>query len=202
MRYTVAIAIAASALAACAIAGLSQQSVSAAVSRQAAVEHAVASERSEAIVTASASRLELMPEVAYTKYRLNLPIEDPVREKQAESAFVDGATARGIDAELARNVIRDQMVASKMVQYDLMSRWKVSPPPVRPYKDLAKELRPEIDQATQRLTAGLADAVAAGIPADWHQQVQRSIDIAARTLDVAVGRAPLERSLASVEAMT
>lgn len=96
MRYTVAIA--ASALAACAIAGLSQQSVSAAVSRQAAVEHAVASERSEAIVTASASRLELMPEVAYTKYRLNLPIEDPVREKQAETAFVDGATARGIDA--------------------------------------------------------------------------------------------------------
>jgi hypothetical protein len=73
---------------------------------------------------------------------------------------------------------------------------------VRPYKDLAKELRPEIDQATQRLTAGLADAVAAGIPADWHQQVQRSIEIAARTLDVAVGRAPLERSLASVEAMT
>ena len=69
-----------------------------------------------------------MPDVAYTKYRLNLPVEDLVREKQAEDAFVASATARGIDAQVARNVIRDQMVASKMVQYELISKWKVTPP--------------------------------------------------------------------------
>ena len=114
-----------------------------------------------------------------------------VREKQAEDAFVASATARGIDAQVARNVIRDQMVASKMVQYELISKWKVTPPPVRPYKDLAKELRPVIDAATARLTSGLADAVATGIPADWRTQVQRSADSAARSLDVAVSRAAL-----------
>jgi chorismate mutase len=162
----------------------------------------VADEQSDAIVNAAAARLDVMPDVAYTKYRLNLPVEDLVREKQAEDAFVASATARGIDAQVARNVIRDQMVASKMVQYELISKWKVTPPPVRPYKDLAKELRPVIDAETARLTSGLADAVATGIPADWRTQVQRSADSAARSLDVAVSRAALDRSLVSIAALS
>ena len=100
----------------------------------------------DAIVNnAAAARLDVMPDVAYTKYRLNFAGRRSVREASRDAASAASATARGIDAQVAGNVIRDQMVASKMVQYELISKWKVTPPPVRPCKDLAKELRPVID---------------------------------------------------------
>ena len=61
---------------------------------------------------------------------------------------------------LARKVIRDQIVASKMVQGTLFDEWKLSPPPTRDYQELST-LRVAIDSATGSLLDGLANALAA-----------------------------------------
>lgn len=192
-----AIAAAVALLIAVGLSAYSAGSASATTSRGFATSPAPMSVHSDAIVAAAVARLNVMPEVAYTKYRLGLPVEDLVRERQAEDAFAEAAVKRGIDDALARKVIRDQIVASKMVQGTLFDEWKLSPPPTRDYQELST-LRVAIDSATGSLLDGLANALAAGIPADWPSQIGVSVTSHEARLDPAVGREPLVRAVTTL----
>lgn len=110
-------------------------------------------------VSAVIERLDVMPSVAYTKYRLGIPVNDPVREAAAEQAFVDAARDRDIPTPLARRVILAQFTAAKQVQRRLILQWNEGrrTVPTRQPADLTSRLRPRIDAATQRLLDVLAD---------------------------------------------
>lgn len=110
-----------------------------------------------ATVAAVVDRLDVMPAVAYTKYRKSLPIVDPAREAQAEEAFVAAATARGIGSGLARRVILAQFAAAKHVQRRLIRDWTndIRRVPHHAPADLALDLRPRIDAATTALLDAL-----------------------------------------------
>ena len=113
------------------------------------------------VVAAAAARLDVMPSVAYTKFRRDLPVNDPVREAAAEKAFVSSARQRGVPASLARRVILEQFSAAKQVQRRLIRQWHDGSRriPTRTPADLATQLRPRIDAATSRLLDALVTYV-------------------------------------------
>lgn len=124
----------------------------------AAPAHANRSERvAQATADAVVQRLDVMPAVAYTKYRKDLPVDDPTREAQAEQAFVSAAKERGIRKPLATRVILAQFEAAKRVQRRLIRQWTsgTRPVPDHPPADLATDLRPRIDAATNQLLDAL-----------------------------------------------
>jgi chorismate mutase len=68
---------------------------------------AAAVARADAIVSAVASRLAVMPQVAAAKREQDLPVRDRQREREVAAAFVATTTAAGVPRALARTVIDD-----------------------------------------------------------------------------------------------
>lgn len=136
------------------------------------------------LVAAVVARLDVMPSVAYTKFRLDIPVNDPVREAAAEKKFVDAAHGRGVPRAFARVVILAQFSAAKQVQRRLIRQWRDGrrPIPTRPPADLATRLRPRIDAATDRLLGALAAYVAERPVPGWRRAIARAEDRADRSL--------------------
>lgn len=112
--------------------------------------------------SALAARLALMPEVARSKWEKSLAIEDLPREAAVVARFTGAATTCGAAADFAQAVIRAQIEAGKTVQRDLLEKWRdAGPDPGWRPRDLADELRPEIDRATAELVAALCAAESA-----------------------------------------
>ncbi|HVX46889.1 MAG TPA: chorismate mutase [Mycobacteriales bacterium] len=96
-------------------------------------------------------RIALADIVAEAKWPTRGPVDDPAREKVVLDAAAAGAVERGLDPDSARVFFRDQIEASKVVQYGLFSHWGAVPadePTEVP--DLSK-IRPILDQITGRL---------------------------------------------------
>jgi chorismate mutase len=112
----------------------------------------------DALVDASAERLELAREVALAKWDSGGAVEDPARERQV----LDGATAAGVRAglpsELVMRFFSAQIEANKLVQYALLAEWQRqgNAPPHQPI-NLARDVRPKIDRIQELLIAALAE---------------------------------------------
>ncbi|MDQ0952375.1 chorismate mutase [Streptomyces phaeochromogenes] len=107
-----------------------------------------------------AERLLLADKVAAAKYGTEMPIDDPVRERQILDDVAARAAGLGLDPDSVTAVLRDQIEANKLVQRGLYARWDAHPderPTERP--DLAKEVRPALDLITTRLLAALRETV-------------------------------------------
>lgn len=117
-----------------------------------------------ATVAAVVQRLDVMPAVAYTKFRKNLPVDDPAREAQAAEAFVSAAGELGVPRGRAMRVVVAQFDAAKRVQRRLIRQWTagVRPIPHHPPADLVTDLRPRIDAATGALLTALVARPAPG----------------------------------------
>jgi chorismate mutase-like protein len=102
-------------------------------------------------------RLMLMPEVARAKFEASIPIYDPDRETAVTIDFLGQADAQRVPGWMAEHVIHGQLAASRAWQQLLFAEWAKSPPVEGPVRDLATELRPEIDRATAELVACLAE---------------------------------------------
>lgn len=102
-------------------------------------------------------RLELADTVAAAKWGTHGAIDDPAREQVVLDAAAAGAIQRGLDPDVVKLLFRDQIEASKTVQYGLFSEWSAAPedaPTTIP--DLSK-IRPILDQITVGLLDGMAD---------------------------------------------
>lgn len=119
--------------------------------------HATATTSFEPLVGTAAERVLVSDRVAAAKWGTDLPIEDPQREEQVLADAAERAVELGIDPAVAREVFRDQIEASKLVQRALHAHWAAHPqqqPDERP--DLA-DIRPEIDRLNEHLLLQLRD---------------------------------------------
>ncbi|MFO7481905.1 gamma subclass chorismate mutase AroQ [Oceanibaculum nanhaiense] len=106
-------------------------------------------------------RLELGVEVARAKWNSGQPIQDTVREQAVIEATVARALEIGIEAGLARQLITDQITASRLLQQALHDEWRrTGQPPFTDAADLRRDLRPKFDALGPELLRALKDAEA------------------------------------------
>lgn len=106
-------------------------------------------------------RLALMAEVAAWKRERGQPVVDVAREREVLDRWEASAGALGVDRAAARAFMEAQISAARARQENLMADWSAgrsAPPRAR---DLAREIRPELDRIGGDLLAAVR-AVAAG----------------------------------------
>lgn len=103
-------------------------------------------------------RLDWMDEVARVKQARSLPVNDPVREAQLLDAMGALAVESKMPVDPVRNFFAGQMVAAKERQEEcLRGAWSESQQQA-PLPDLAKTIRPALDQIGKRMIGALAVA--------------------------------------------
>ena len=115
-------------------------------------------------------RLRLMKDVAAWKHARNAPVVDAQRERQVLEATVRQASDLGIDAESARRLFSLQIQLAVRAQESWISRWRSGDAAPQEVRDLAGELRPQLD----RIGAELLHSIYLALP-----EFQRA-DFAAR----------------------
>jgi chorismate mutase len=113
----------------------------------------------QAMVETSAQRLELAKKVALAKWDSGANVEDPEREAQVIGNAAKEGQAKGLDPAQVSEFFQAQIEANKVIQYSLLSAWLVagSAPP-HAAVDLAKEIRPQLDQIQIQLIDQLAES--------------------------------------------
>jgi chorismate mutase len=115
-------------------------------------------DRLEPLVETSAQRLLIAKQVALAKWDSGAPVEDTSREEQVIVAAIKAAEGRGLDPSSVASFFRAQIEANKLVQYSLLSDWRrVGKVPEHTPVDLAKTIRPELDELQTKLIAELVD---------------------------------------------
>lgn len=105
------------------------------------------------------TRLAVAADVAKAKWNSGAPIEDPLREAQILDRVALDAPRHGLAPATAREFFRAQIEAGKMVQHELHRRWKTADqPPFENPPDLARDIRPRLDQLAPALLAALKAA--------------------------------------------
>jgi cyclohexadienyl dehydratase len=123
-----------------------------------------------AVFQSMQDRLRLMQDVAAWKHTRNAPVVDPERERQVLEATVRQASDLGIDAASARRLFSLQIRLAVRVQESLIAGWHSGAPAAPKVRDLAIELRPQLD----RIGTELLHAIYLALP-----ELQRQ-DFAAR----------------------
>jgi chorismate mutase len=117
-----------------------------------------ASEELQPLVEVSAHRLDLAEKVALAKWDSQAPVEDPPREAQVIAAAVKEGASKGLKGTFVSKFFNAQIEANKIVQYSLLADWyRNGKAPAHVRIDLAKTVRPELDQLQTALISALAD---------------------------------------------
>lgn len=111
----------------------------------------------DAIAEVSAQRALIADDVAAAKFGADKPIEDPVREQQILDDVRARATAEGIDPDVAVQVFRDHIEASKDVQHVLIAYWTAHPESAPMQRPDLGEIRTQLDAITTQLLDDLRD---------------------------------------------
>lgn len=153
----------------------------------------------ESLVALVDERLATADTVAAAKWGTRGAVEDPPREQVVLDTATREAAPRGLAPHTVAAVFRDQIQASKVVQYGLFEDWTAEPDRApRAPPDLAG-VRPVLDGITPRLLDALAST--AGVRRDPGCATQvvvasrRTAD--ARALD-ALHRRALDRAVRSL----
>ena len=142
-----------------------------------------------AVYQSMQARLRLMPDVAAWKYARNAPVVDPERERQVLDATVRQATDLGIDGESARRLFSLQIRLAVRVQESLIAEWRAGASVPQDVRDLATELRPQLD----RIGTELLQAIYLALPALQQQDFAAHYASHARIVD-APGLTDADRS--------
>lgn len=102
-------------------------------------------------------RLALAKQVALNKWDTGKPVEDRARERQVIDNARASAVDRKIDPEWAEQFFAAQIEANKLFQYARLDAWtRAGKAPDEPRKDLAKDIRPVLDQLQDELLQRMA----------------------------------------------
>lgn len=130
-------------------------------------------------------RILLGDKVAAAKFGTSQPIDDPAREQQVLEQVAAQSTALGLPPETSVRFFRAQIEANKVVQRGLFRYWTKHPdkqPSTRP--DLAKEVRPQLDQITAEILRQLQATLAIRRPgvecAVWRLSAELTADMVNR----------------------
>ncbi|MQQ99613.1 gamma subclass chorismate mutase AroQ [Glaciimonas soli] len=105
-------------------------------------------------------RLEVAVVVAKAKWHSGAAIDDPLREASILNAVAAQARATSdLDSVFVRGFFQDQFDAGKIIQQHLISGWRQNPPST-PFDvpDLARDVRPVLDQLNPQLITALQDS--------------------------------------------
>ena len=104
-------------------------------------------------------RLELAPQVAWTKYSRDIPVYDAARETSALQSAMAQGQQRGVAPETTRRFFAAEMEASRRIQWEWIHAWrKGRAEPFGTVRDLHGDLRPRMDA----IGAEQIDALARG----------------------------------------
>jgi chorismate mutase len=150
----------------------------------------------QALVQTSAQRLQLARQVALAKWDSGANVEDSARENQViESAARYGET-KGLDPAQVRDFFKAQIEANKVIQYSLLSGWLAAGnAPAHPPVDLAKEIRPQLDQ----IQSQLLDELEANAPVRSSQDCRANVAHAVAHYVAAQGWQPDSRDAVALE---
>jgi len=102
-------------------------------------------------------RLKTAELVALAKWNPRRPIHDPQREAAKLARLVEEGQQLGLSAAQVTHFFQAQMDAHKLLQADFHRIWLAgSPLPQTPPLDLARDIRPQLDQIDAELLAALA----------------------------------------------
>jgi chorismate mutase len=128
------------------------------------------------LVETSAQRLLIAEKVALAKWDSGATVEDPPREAQIIQTAVKEGNAMGLDSTQIEGFFRAQFEANKLVQYSFLADWqREDRTPVHAPVDLAKEIRPRLDEIEKRLIAELSGTVAARSAKTCHLDVAKAV---------------------------
>jgi chorismate mutase len=127
------------------------------------------------LISLVSQRLALAEPVARWKWANHKPITDAPREAALLSDVEKRAAAAQVDPAFARAFFQDQIDASKEVQNALFDTWRSTRPPEDAAPDLATSTRPQLDQLTQSMIAGLARVQALRAAPDCPSRVAQGI---------------------------
>jgi len=103
-------------------------------------------------------RLNIGDLVALTKWDSGKPIQDSPREAQVIANARTLADENKLDPDDVEQLIAAQMEANKLVQYGLLAQWQAAgAAPDTPRPDLAKQIRPRLDELQKRLLQQYAE---------------------------------------------
>jgi chorismate mutase-like protein len=134
-------------------------------------------------------RLELMVEVARSKWNTGSPVEDIAREQSLADDVAALAPRYGLNPQLAATFFRAQIEAAKLVESALIARWTLAH--AGAFADAADPravLRPKIDRLTAELLAALA-AVAPALTRDDAERIVQAGQLPDEVMALAMTRA-------------
>jgi chorismate mutase len=106
----------------------------------------------DALAGLAVRRLALANDVAAAKFSSGQPIEDPVRERMILHSVSCALKDTGRYQELGMRFFRDQIEANKIIQHGLHQQWHDHAEELpATHRDLAAELRPELDSITTQM---------------------------------------------------
>jgi chorismate mutase len=108
------------------------------------------------LVHSMVERLKISREVAWTKYKKHLKINDPAREAAILASLQSQGRKIGLSDSTVACFFKSQFMASKKVQEELVNGWQSGRPlPTTPPKDLQKEIRPIVDMISRAILVEL-----------------------------------------------
>ena len=128
------------------------------------------------LVETSARRLVIAEQVALAKWDSGAAVEDAIREAEVVKGAVKAGESRGLDHGSVSNFFRAQIEANKIVQYSLLADWhRAGRAPAHAPINLARTVRPELDQLQTVLIAELAETVAIRARATCHTNIAKAV---------------------------
>ena len=128
------------------------------------------------LVESSARRLAIGDQVALSKWDSGTSVEDPARESVVISNAVTEGQRSNLAADDVTRFFKAQIEANKLVQYELLARWRRAgyAPPHTPI-DLKGTIRPELDRLQTEMIAELAAADAVFDSKECAKDVARAV---------------------------
>jgi len=127
------------------------------LARSAAATPAAGTDSLMTLIGLMRQRLDLMVDVARSKWNTGSSVEDLAREQSLAEDVARLAPRYGLNPQLAATFFRAQIEAAKLVESALIARWTLAH--TRAFAEAADQravIRPKIDRLTAELLAALA----------------------------------------------
>jgi chorismate mutase-like protein len=131
-------------------------------------------------------RLQISKEVAWSKFCQGKKVADPAREAVMLTTLKQKGAALGVSPERVTALFLPEIVASRQVQEELVSGWRMGfPRPKDPPNDLSADIRPRLDALNLtmlKLWSGIPNSSLVG---SYQEDAERRIFAAGFSKDVA-----------------
>lgn len=120
-------------------------------------------------------RLAWMDEVAKVKQARSLPVTDPKREAELLDAMARKGAEAGLPVKAVRGFFGGQIEAAKVVQREWLSAHAQKASTSEPLRDLAKTVRPALDDLGNRMLVALEQVRRSGEAANVISDARRDL---------------------------